>query len=323
MLGHIRTVERFERDAERGIMHHKSPALRKVIANLGRYQYGPQVGLLSYHALIELRDSVVAWAKEEKEFAARTGPELANEVMVEIEEFRALYFKLVPGDILFRWVPRGLGQRGFQQTLISAAQLLQDLSSGGNINLGLSAAIVEHVGVYAGSGLVLEVGFGGARPGPVRNREHYDLVVRSPRFGRDIAAVARQAGCGYSYPYSDIVKLSLNPYRGAALLDVYAKRLKDKDDNWKPAERNRLRQCVVCSHFVNAVLYAVVKKGTVATATDHEFDEVFKISPPQMWREFMFRQGLWREADAVFVGVQHKGVLDPSPQLNSLGVGHA
>jgi hypothetical protein len=45
------------------------------------------------------------------------------------------------------------------------------------------------------------------------------------------------------------------------------------------------------------------------------------ISPAQMWREFLNKEGLWGEQDAVWIGVQHKGKLYQHIDFRSLEVG--
>jgi hypothetical protein len=192
--------------------------------------------------------------------------------------------------------------------------------------LGRSAFSVEHVGIYIGLGEVREIGPTGLERKRVAEREHYDLVVRSEVHGQDIANQAKSARCGQSlyYPLWDILTVSSTPHPGARLLDRERILLQMRDREWKLPERNVLQQAVICSHFVNAVLYAAVRPdGTLATASDHCFDDLFRVSPSQMWREFIERQGIWREVNAIFVGIQHKGKLRPDIEdLQALDVGN-
>ncbi len=340
MPTHIRSSEQFELDSHRGFGHTKSPELRDVIRKLSLYHANTYLSItLREHLLIDLRDSLIRWStKDPREFAARHGPELAHEVMVELASSHAEHLKLVDGDILFRWVPKGFGQVKIQdkveQNVITMGQAVQETVHGRflgqGFNLQVSALVVKHVGIYVG-GVVVEIGGGGLDRKPVAQREHYDLVVRSRAYGPRIAMVARSALCGpkyyqrldiMKYPVWDLLTVAALPYGGTRLLarDRLLLDVHDRE-NREAGRSNVLQQRVICSHFVNAVLYAAVGNGTLATATDHAFDDVFKVSPAQMWCEFMSRQGIWAGANAVFVGLQHKGNLDRNIDPSVLGVG--
>lgn len=334
----IRSAEQFEREASRGIMHVKSSYLKDVIKKLRLYH---AVGAVSHtlraHPLIELRDSVTAWGKNRhSEFAARHGPELAHEVMVALASSDQEHLKLVNGDILFRWVPRGIDQQGKLQAVIATAQGIQDDKHRGvgleGTNVQVSAMVVQHVGIYA-DGKVIEIGKSGLLRNPVINRTNYDLVVRSRVHGTRIADAARSALCGRAY-YRHLINVAYPAWDlwtgavqctlpGAPFLARDRILLQQDDAQYrKERQSNILQQRVICSHFVNAVLYAAVRPGgTLATATNHAYDEIFKVSPAQMWREFLHRRGLWAETRAVFVGLQHKGSLYRNIDPRTLGVG--
>lgn len=63
----------------------------------------------------------------------------------------------------------------------------------------------------------------------------------------------------------------------------------------------------VCSHWVHAVLYAVLYGGTVEVATRYETEHIFNISPNMLWHYFMTNRGVFRDQAVALVGVQHKG----------------
>ncbi|WP_028866024.1 hypothetical protein [Psychromonas aquimarina] len=333
----IRSTKQFEKDAYRGIGHVKSKELKDVIKKLGLHHSRSAVcSALSNHLLIDLRDSVINWSiKHPKEFASRHGAELAHEVMAELASSSAEHLKLLDGDILFRWVPRGIEQRGALQSTISGAQAVQDFRHrqllNKKVNIQVSAMVLQHVGIYS-SGLVIEIGAMGLMRNPVHEREHYDLVLRSREYGRHIALTAKSALCGpryykvdhrCKYPVWDLASVAVIAHAGAPLL-VREQINLQLDDRRHRQERQSyvLQQRVVCSHFVNAVLYASVRpQGTLAAATEHAYDEIFKIGPAQMWREFMLKQGLWAQLGAAFVGLQHKGSLDRNIDPRTLGVG--
>lgn len=351
----IRTAEAFEAQATRGLLHHKSAELKDVIKKLRVYHGDKKVdATLRGHRLLELRDSVDAWKKTNPiEFSKRHGPELQKEVDEEVRsstQTKAAEFEpLVDGDILFRWVPRNIGQRDFLQRLIGVAQYLQDErhrhANLDEINIGHSASVllIEHVGIFA-YGSVFEIGKGGLTVERVASRKHYDLVVRSRTHGGSIARVASSARHGkmrwalatsavsyalgqgrFRYPLLDLATVSLLPHAGARLLQGRGNSMLLKLDDLehrKKGDANQMGQEPICSHFVNAVLYAAIRPaGTIATATDHSFDDIFKVGPAQMWREFMHRQGLWGETDAKYIGLQHKGNVDRTIEPQKLGVG--
>ncbi|WP_019615551.1 hypothetical protein [Psychromonas ossibalaenae] len=348
----IRSTEQFKKDAYRGTGHVKSKELKDVFKKLQLHHSRSAVcSALSNHLLIDLRDSVINWSiKHPKEFASRHGPELAHEVMAELTLSSAEHLQLRDGDILFRWVPRGIDQRGALQTTISAAQDLQDFRHrqlpNQEINIGCSTMVLQHVGIYS-NGSVIEIGSMGLVKTPVHKREHYDLVLRSRHYGPRIAETAEKAKSArfglrdhkidflVKYPVWDLATVAIIPHAGSVLLgpvsasgqpQVQTKTQFDlqSDDrrHQKKGQSNVLQQRVVCSHFVNAVLYASVKQeGTLAAATMHAHDKIFKIGPAQMWKEFMEKQGLWGLLGAFFVGVQHKGRLDRNIDPRALGVG--
>ncbi|MES9833646.1 MAG: hypothetical protein ABW139_15525 [Candidatus Thiodiazotropha sp. DIVDIV] len=334
MPSHIRRAEQFEREAQRGIGHVKSSELKDVIKKLRLYHNNAAVsGYLHSHILTDLKDAITKWSqKQPKEFAARQGPNLAHEVMVELTSSSAEHLDLVNGDILFRWVPRGIGQRNSLQSVIAAGQDRQDQTQykayGDSINLGVSVLVIQHVGIYS-DGEVIEIGGTGLEKNPVSERPHFDLVVRSRLYGQMIDSVAKSARCGLAYfntvkyPVWDLATLSFKPHPGARLLVANQFPLTRLDDSYRGGGMsNFLQQRVICSHFVNAVLYAAIwPNGTVATATDHTYDDIFKISPAEMWKDFKFKLGIWSRAQAVFIGLQHKGKVDRNMDPRQLGVG--
>jgi hypothetical protein len=338
----IRTAETFEVQATRDIMHHKSAELKDVIKKLRFYHGDEKVdAALRGHRLLELSDSVKEWKKTNPiEFSKRHGPELQKEVDEEVRsstQTKAAEFEpLVDGDILFRWVPRNIGQRDFLQGLIGAAQYLQDQrhrhANLDEINIGHSVLLIEHVGIFHNDS-VSEIGRVGLTKEPVASRNHYDLVVRSRTHGGSIARVASSARSAKKwwgskslrYPFWDLATVSLLPHAGARLLQGRGNSMllkMDDREHRKKGDANQMGQLPICSHFVNAVLYAAIRPGgTIATATDHSFDDIFKVGPAQMWREFMHRQGLWGETDAKYIGLQHKGNVDRTIEPQKLGVG--
>jgi len=325
----IRSTEQFEREAIRGIMHKKSSELKNVINKLRLYHADRAVSLfLRAHLLIDLRDSVTVWGENNpREFRARHGPELEHEIRVALVSSDAEHLKLVNGDILFRWVPFGIDQRRTVQAIIAFAQSLQ---ADRHLKVGLegtavdhSNICVQHVGIYADD-KVIEIGPGGLLRSSVINRPHYDLVVRSRKHGQRIANSARLAqAMGTQYPVWDLAIAAWFTLPGTPLLGPESNFLRKSNFDYRQKQKdNFLQQNVVCSHFVNAVLYAAVDpEGTLATATDHDYDEIFKVSPSQMWFEFLHRRGLWADTHAVFVGLQHKGNLDRNIDPRKLGVG--
>ena len=332
----IRSAEQFEEEATRNALHHKSVELKDVIKRLRLYHGDRAVkATLREHLLMDLRHSVLTWQKKHpKEFAARHGHGLLDDILEEVTSSGPEHLPLVNGDVLFRWVPRGVDQRGGLQAVISGAQAVQEDTHrkrlGEGVNLDVSSAVVQHVGVYSDHG-VIEIGGGGLGRNPVTTRTHYDLVVRSQTHGERIAQAARSAtatGPAYlwallKYPAWELASVMAVSFPGARLLarDRILLQLDDTQYRQK-GQRNVLQQLVICSHFVNAVLYAAIRPGgTLATATDRAYDEIFKVSPAQMWREFMGKQGLWAQTHAVFVGVQHKGRLDRNVDPRLLGVG--
>jgi len=331
----IRTAEAFEVQATRGPMHHKSAELQDVIKKLRVYHGDKRVdAVLRGHRLIELSASVDAWKKKNPiEFSKRHGPELEKEVEEEerasTQKKGAEFERLVDGDVLFRWVPKNIGQRDALQGLIGVAQYLQDQrhrqANLDEINIGVSVLVIEHVGIFA-YGSVFEIGKWGLNAERLESRNNFDLVVRSTTHGGSIARVASSArNAGKWYPIWDLATVSLLPHAGARLLHGGANSMLlklDDREHRKKGDANQMGQNPICSHFVNAVLYAAIRPGgTIATATDHSFDEIFKVGPAQMWREFMHRQGLWAETDAVFIGLQHKGNVDRNIEPQKLGVG--
>lgn len=78
-----------------------------------------------------------------------------------------------------------------------------------------------------------------------------------------------------------------------------------------------LQEAVVCSHFVNAILYHCLWNGTVSVATSSEWNKYFKVTPSDLFREFCINEGLFFNRNAKLVGLQHKGELVTDFRRNS------
>jgi hypothetical protein len=252
--------------------------------------------------------------------------------------------ELIDGDILFRWVPKGIDQRKPLQGLITGAQVQQmatqyqksrQMTAQGKDGLDdtavkLSALVIQHVGIYVG-GSVREIGAGwfgkgGLKTVPIEGRSNIDLVVRSRTYGKRIAHFARIAQAdlrqSWIYPMWDLGNIGYRPTRGFARRNTSALNKAELAVHRGRSSPAKMKQAVVCSHFVHAVLYAaVVPGGTLRTATDHRWDDVFKISPSHMWTEFLHGRGLWATLNAYFVGVQRRGILSRNVDPRILGVG--
>ncbi len=230
------------------------------------------------------------------------------------------------GDILFRWVPPGINQRHLTQVLITVAQWdqaeTQHVTQQGESSIEFSAALVQHVGIYTDN-KVIEIGKKGLERNPVEARDNYDLVVRSRLYGDRIAALATIAVPDKRqvlYPIWDLLNLSQKPTKSYGAAQAVMNELINSDRvNRNAGKANVLKQAVVCSHFVHAVLYAAATSGTLRTATDHRWDAIFKISPSHMWTEFVTKRGLWSQLEAGYMGLQHKGKLYST--TGTLGVG--
>lgn len=89
-----------------------------------------------------------------------------------------------------------------------------------------------------------------------------------------------------------------------------------KDKETKP-KQFALSQKVVCSHLVSAILYAVQNPGgTVRTATDPEFDYIFKMTPSHLLHEAYLHRNLCNGAMAV--GMQHTGTMVSEHDLGEM-----
>lgn len=315
-----------------------SMGFKKVVETLEVYHRKRLVvSALKDHLLIDLRDAVNNWSQTDpKEFARCHGPELLAEVRQELSISSAEHLDLVGGDILFRWVPKGINQFGALQGTIANAQdqIRSELESRGQSTNQIAHIVLQHVGIYTAKNKeVVEIGGKGLMYNDVVKREHYDLVVRSRQYGPKIEEKALAAQCGpkyyllAKYPVWDLftgTMPALVANGGKALPFAYYDLARKNTYYTDEQKGNILQQRVICSHFVNAVLYAAIWpiNGTIATATDHKFDGIFKIGPAQIWYEFMNKIGIWLYAqDAKFVGLQHKGNLDRNIDPRKLGVG--
>ncbi len=236
--------------------------------------------------------------------------------------------KLVNGDVLFRWVPKGINQRGLIQGLITGAQTkqmtTQYLNRRDDSAVAASAMVVQHVGIYH-DGYVREIGSKGLESNEIKKRNNYDLVVRSKNYGQRITKATKMAIADrrqFLYPIWDLFNISHKPtygYDARNSTTLNQEELAVHRGNSSPV---RMKQAVVCSHFVHAVLYtAIVPGGTLRTATNHKFDQIFKISPSHMWTEFLHGKGVWGTLNAFYVGMQHKGILNRNVDPRILGVG--
>ena len=72
----------------------------------------------------------------------------------------------------------------------------------------------------------------------------------------------------------------------------------------------------VCSHFVYAVLYAVICGGSVHVATLYKTEHIFNVTPNMLWHYFLTNQGIFRNQRVRMVGVQHEGEFTVIPTLN-------
>ena len=317
----IRTAEQFEKDSQRGPLHHKSNNLKEVLKALAAYH---QPGGNKEAKLWKLQNAIINWLNfDQHEFGDRHGEDLLQEVWQELQT-KAPKDRLKDGDILFRYVSRGIGERGIVQGLITIGQLLQKMQNLGGALKGGAFDTIQHVGIYA-DGKVIEIGPHGLEHNAVERRVQTDLVVRTEH-GDLIANTASQAVAQfmqkYWYPLQDLANLALRPRTGyPTKIDDYMKLYKLNSKQKQPC---RLSQLVVCSHFVNAVMYAAVRGGTLAAATHPDMDHVFKVSPAHLWGQFKQRSGIWQWTKSEFAGVQKDGILfKASDQFNEQGFAYA
>jgi len=311
----------------------------------------------AHNSLYYLRASVVDWkSKDPKEFEHCGGPGLsaAIDALVrdaETAKSQAQEELLQDGDILFRYVPRGMNQRGPIQGLITAGQGLQQLTQAlwrePGASVGTSWHLVQHVGIYlkgenAFNG-VIEIDGNGLSRNNVANRVHeYDLVVRCKDKG--MAKKITQAAVKvkpmlsggqnsktktiWRYPLIDLFNLATHPHTGGALdggqFDnrTYETLVKLSREYFvKNQDYDEMAQMVVCSHFVHAVLWNALWPYLVSirAATDKRLDKVFKISPSHLWRQVRqdTKQGVWAKIDAEFVGLQQDGHLFCVPKAET------
>jgi len=359
----IRSVARFRVDADKDILHHKSEELKDVIEKLGQYHENSTRDRLIHlrDSMVRWQEKNPWEFASRGGNALMT--EVLHAVRGLIGPAKPSVrnsLPLIDGDILFRWFPRGLkekfkdapAERGILQGIISEGQMIQDsvhqytpleIDVEGlsvylhrqdpleGINVEHSVINLQHVGIYVNE-TVIEIGPTGLERHTVAGREHYDLVVRTRSHGGEIAKTVLLARTGNdywsasllnraNYPVWDLLNVMIRRHRGAL-----ARKGITEDHDFEKYSNNRyvIQQRVICSHFVNAVLYmAFRRKGTIAAATSHEYDDIFKVSPAQMWKEFLYKQGVWAEpgVEAFFAGLQHKGEILPDIDPRSLGVG--
>jgi hypothetical protein len=326
-----------------------------------------------------------AWRKiaEGKDFSDCGGEalrkaiqEITKEVMTDPDP-KGKPEPLEDGDILFRYIPHGIGQRGPMQRWIASSQndqrVLQAQYRGsgirevtqspdhpdlleyifakrepGNVSpssIGQSWDLIQHVGIYTKARGVREIDIHGLSYNEVDKRkagedssDEIDLVVRCDLAEKATkvsiithSVNAKELGFGSFgqkfYPVGDLIKLALfDATTGGVFSETTRQKLHDLFFvHLKNKTMNQMAQAVVCSHFVHAVLWnAAEAMVTVRAATMHEFDNVFKISPSHLWRQFRKKQGVFDEPYllASFKGIQTKGRLYKMERedLKALGV---
>ncbi len=338
--------------------HVPSVRLKNVDRALDDYLKAPSPGNLKLLSVM-----VEAWLKTDpKEYENCKGSvlhdaiyELAGEPDTKRPE------QLKDGDILFRFVPHNIGQRGGVQWLITMGQGVAALTQG--TGTGWNWDMIQHVGIYVENGLftgVREIAGSGLAKYKVGARDHViDLVVRCDDEidGHDIGRVAACAkalktrkwgtlnlgrkqktiplGPGQdakalsAYPVQDLFWLTVRGRRPEIFNEKTLLELKELNDQYigNHEDRNELSQSVVCSHFVHAVMYAAARPDvvTLRSATSHKLERVFKISPSHLWQAFHYRAGIFDILPAHFAGVEQDGFLYPMEEkdLGSQTIGLA
>jgi hypothetical protein len=242
------------------------------------------------------------------------------------------------GDLLFRWLPKGLPK----DTQKRVAPSPKRISDGGQRS-GIHSLIekrqqkifkeeqhyfsnLQHVGIWYNDN-VIEVDEKGIRSNNPLERSHYDIVLRSPRYAGGISNVCGQLKLPIKqqYPINDLFGLSNNPLETRGKVDqIWASLYVEEGEvaESKIQDKHRPQQKVICSHFVHAVLYAATyPQGTVGVATMHEYDDYFKISPERLYRQY--RNGeegtVMNKFGFIYAGLQHKGKLIPYRALYVAG----
>ncbi len=211
-----------------------------------------------------------------------------------------------------------------KQTGLSEEQLKEVFDTS---KAGESADLIQHVGIYVDYAKfrgVVEIGGWGVYQNSMQKHgnETIDLVVRfensdaANAVGKNAYEASMANREPESYPGTDFVYMLEN----VSTCGVMTNETLQKVQNTKPKKHivNQvflhrpdefvLAQKPVCSHFVHAVLWASLQVGvTVYAATHKDFDQIFKISPFQLWIAFLKKQGVWRKAKAECVGIQQNG----------------
>ena len=332
--------------------HFQSPELQNVIKALENYRGQPNDQTLN-----KLRASAYGWKDRlfgGAEFKNCGGDDLLSWIEVlwkDDETAKAQKEELKDGDIIFRYLPRGLNQRNPMHGLITVGQFYQQFTQWLNYkkgsSIGWSFMEIVHAGIYSKREEfdgVIEVDGGGLSRNQLDNRDHeIDLVVRcqDPRNAADVSKIASlvvakgiEAPNGaemlsehqkqgkvraifiWGYPLEDLINMAVTPSRGGFINGPTYVALGKLARTYRGrGTAFQMTQRVVCSHFVHAVLWATVDPSvTVRAATLHEYDHIFKLSPSHLWRQFRKHEGVWAWLPASFVGMQQDGRLFRMPE---------
>lgn len=321
--------------------HYPSTRLKEVVWSLEQYLNGPSKGSLDL-----LGASVAKWRNTDpKEYTNVGGRDLSDAVdRLRFASDTTGAQSLEDGDILFRYVPRGIDQRGAMQSVISdGQQKLQTKQkewmslyreAGKDENLlkavfdtskgGQSADLIQHVGIYVQEELfegVVEIGMWGVYGNSMEDHgvNLLDLVVRPENKGvaeriGDIAYKAKINNTGikpYPFAFNDFRFLLRHETLGGVMSAHKLLAVEDAGRACKASDAYKLSQILTCSHFVHAILWSAVDPAvTIKAATDKKFDSSFKISPSQLWGMFLKHQGIWEtKLRARCVGIQQDGNL--------------
>lgn len=169
----------------------QSSQLKDVLNALAHYELGHS----SEGSLLRLRVAITTWKeKQPAEFKNCGGDALLYSVDRERLETGKLKepTHLENGDVLFRYVPPGIGQRDGMTKAIVVGQFFQELMRVGLLqggNTAWSSWLVQHVGIYCNfkgfEDTVVEIDGSGLHHAPMKDRgsekgrgNELDLVVR-------------------------------------------------------------------------------------------------------------------------------------------------
>ncbi len=236
------------------------------------------------------------------------------------------------GDLLFRWLPKGLPRDTKKHTALTwldrgqRSPIHKTIEKKQHIIFAEATdyfSNLQHVGIWC-TGAVVEVGGKGISRNAVSERSNYDVVLRSPLFADRIAKKCTELHLpiAQTYPINDLNKLSKHPLETRGKIDDIWGQLLIQEGDVHEEDRNSPQQRVVCSHFVHAVLYAAAYPGgSIAVATMHEYDDRFKISPEELYRQYRTDKGgtVISKFRFVMAGMQHRGRLIPYRALYAVG----